>query len=198
MDVYLITLFVHFLLLVILGIFLSARVTDSPGYYVTSRRLSPGLLGASLPTAYIGARSTVGSTGLGYPYGFSVWWGSDQPEAGLPCLNAGTAPSLCNSKCLQITRGISFLAGTLGVFLAIAMHDVISALKIFYGLLTVSLLVPLVAGLYWSKVSSQAAMASILMGISMTLLIQLTTNGTGSGAWVWFILLVDTGKQCFK
>jgi len=58
---------------------------------------------------------------------------------------------------------------------------VISALKIFYGLLTLALLIPLVAGLYPVKVSSDAAMTDIVTGVSTTILIQLKTNWTCFG-----------------
>jgi len=63
--------------------------------------------------------------------------------------------------------------------MALVLPTVVDALKIFYSLLTVALFVPLVAGLSWSRATSRAAMASIMVATPLSLGVHMLTAGHG-------------------
>jgi SSS family solute:Na+ symporter len=90
-------------------------------------------------------------------------------------------PGLTAEELLRLTRIVSMIAGLLGVLLALWLPSVVSALQIFYGLLTVSLFVPLVFGLYWPRPRSRAALAAIVAGVVSTSSVQAFHGATGSG-----------------
>jgi SSS family solute:Na+ symporter len=78
-------------------------------------------------------------------------------------------PDASDGQLLRVAR-LAAVAGALGgVLFALWLPTVIDALRIFYALLGVSLLVPVVGGLY-TRAGSVAAMGAIVAGIS-TLLI---------------------------
>jgi SSS family solute:Na+ symporter len=90
-------------------------------------------------------------------------------------------PSASGEHLLRVSRISSVAAGLLGVGLAIRMPTIISALSIFYGLVTVSLLVPVVAGLYSRRPGAGTAVAAISASVTVTAALHLATNG--AGAW---------------
>jgi len=59
---------------------------------------------------------------------------------------------------------------------------VIGALSIFYTLLSVSLFVPVIAGLYLRRVGTPEVFAAIGTGVCLMLAVQLATAGRGFGA----------------
>ncbi len=81
----------------------------------------------------------------------------------------------------RVTRIVSIAAGLLGVLLALWLPNVVSALRIFYGLLTVALFVPLVFGLYWRRPRPHAALAAIAAGVTSTSYMHAFRNGAGFG-----------------
>ena len=60
--------------LVALGLWISRRVRDSAGFFVSGRSLGAALVFATFLAPNIGAGSTVGATQLGYTYGLGAWW----------------------------------------------------------------------------------------------------------------------------
>ena len=90
-------------------------------------------------------------------------------------------PELSSAELLRVTRIVSIGAGLLGVLLALWLPNVVSALQIFYGLLTAALFVPLVFGLYWKRPGAHAALAAIIAGITSASCWQLFGKGTGLG-----------------
>ena len=73
-------------------------------------------------------------------------------------------PELSSAELLRVTRLISIGAGLLGVLLALWLPNVVSALQIFYGLLTAALFVPLVFGLSWKRPGTHAVWQPSLPG----------------------------------
>src|SRR3954469_1137294 len=61
-------------LLVGLGLWIGRRVAGTKDFFVSGRRLGPGLVFSTMLAANIGAGSTVGAAGLGYRDGLSAWW----------------------------------------------------------------------------------------------------------------------------
>ncbi|HWZ44547.1 MAG TPA: sodium:solute symporter family protein [Candidatus Saccharimonadales bacterium] len=88
-------------------------------------------------------------------------------------------PQVTDRKLLSVSRAMAIVAGILGVLLAMLLPSVIAAVKIFYGLLAVSLFAPVVLGLYWRGATSRAALASIAGAVGATLAISRFTKGTG-------------------
>ena len=82
---------------------------------------------------------------------------------------------------LRVTRITAVIAGAGGVALAVWLQSILSALMIFYSLLTVSLAAPLLAGLYSKGTPAAAATASIVTAAPVTLAVHLWTQGQGWG-----------------
>jgi SSS family solute:Na+ symporter len=59
------------------------------------------------------------------------------------------------------------------------LPTVISALTIFYTLLTAALFLPLIAGLYSTRVTSRGAIAAMLTSVAIVVASELMTKGQG-------------------
>ena len=92
-------------------------------------------------------------------------------------------PAASNAEVLRVARLAAIAAGVLGVLLAIALPSVIESLRIFYALLTVSLFVPLVAGLYSRRPGIPEALAAIGAGVGVLVVLRLTPWGAAIGSW---------------
>jgi SSS family solute:Na+ symporter len=79
-------------------------------------------------------------------------------------------PEADDREVLVVARLASLAGGVGGVVLALLLETVQSALAIFYALLGVSLLVPVVGGLYLRRAGAREALASIVAG-NLTLLV---------------------------
>jgi solute:Na+ symporter, SSS family len=74
-------------------------------------------------------------------------------------------PAATDAQLLRVARGAAVVGGAVGVVLAIVLATVVQALTIFYSTLIVSLLVPIVGGLYARRPGGSAALASIGAGL---------------------------------
>ena len=90
-------------------------------------------------------------------------------------------PGISQDGLLVASRVASAGAGVLGILLAMVLPSIIAAVSIFYGLIAVSLFVPVLAGLYSKRVLSSAAVASILGAVAATVLTIRVTHGQGVG-----------------
>src|SRR5262245_20205893 len=88
-------------------------------------------------------------------------------------------PSASDRNILFVARCTTVVAASLAVGLAIALGSVVDALTIFYTLLSVSLFVPILAGLYVSRASTPEAMTSIVCGVITVLAIQFGVSSSG-------------------
>ena len=75
-------------------------------------------------------------------------------------------PDATDFEVLRTARIAAVGGGGAGIILALALPSVIGALAVFYTLLSVSLFVPLVAGLYSKGPGSPEAIAAILAGVA--------------------------------
>ena len=78
-------------------------------------------------------------------------------------------PAISDRKLLLASRTMSLVCGVLGVILALRLESIISALTIFYSLMSVSLAAPLVFGLFSERASNSGAFLSAVFGIAVTL-----------------------------
>jgi SSS family solute:Na+ symporter len=69
----------------------------------------------------------------------------------------------------------------LGTALAIVLPSVVDALTAFYGLLTVVLMVPLLAGLYFRSPGAAAALVTMASSVAVMLVSHFATGGKGIG-----------------
>jgi SSS family solute:Na+ symporter len=88
-------------------------------------------------------------------------------------------PQVSDQKLLFVSRLTALVAGAAGVLIAALLSSIIAAVSIFYGLLAVALFVPVIVGLYWKRVNSQAVLASIFGALTSTILISDYTQGHG-------------------
>lgn len=83
------------------------------------------------------------------------------------------SPNATDRRILQVARGAAVAGGTAGVLLAILSPTIIAALSVFYGLLGVTLFVPVVAGLHLRRTGAPEALASIGAGIAVDVAMRL-------------------------
>ena len=74
-------------------------------------------------------------------------------------------PDATDAQLLRVARGAAILGGAAGVVLSIYLATVVTALTIFYSIIIVSLLVPILGGLFVPRAGSAEALASIAAGL---------------------------------
>lgn len=89
-------------------------------------------------------------------------------------------PEADDAQLLKVTKLTAVVCGGLGALLGILLPDVISALTIFYTLLSAALLLPLVAGLYSRWVTARVALAMMLVSVATTFAVDRLTAGQGT------------------
>jgi len=90
-------------------------------------------------------------------------------------------PRANDREVLLVARVAAVAGGVLGVLLAIRLPTVISSLTIFYALLSVSLFVPVVAGLQGRRAGLPEAFAALGSGLGTMVWVHLATDGRGFG-----------------
>ncbi len=78
-------------------------------------------------------------------------------------------PRVSDRNLLSLSRTAAVVAGVMGMLLAMLLPSVIAAVKIFYGLLAVSLFAPVLLGLCWRNATARAALAGIAAAVGATL-----------------------------
>jgi SSS family solute:Na+ symporter len=75
-------------------------------------------------------------------------------------------PTATDAELLWVARGAAVAGGAAGVVMSIYLATVISAITIFYSVIIVSLLVPIIGGLFVHRAGSAEALAGIAAGLS--------------------------------
>lgn len=88
-------------------------------------------------------------------------------------------PSADDRHLVRVVRGIAIGCGVLGALVAAVIPDVISALTIFYTLLSAALFLPLLGGLFWPKVTPSSALTAMLTSVAVTVVVERLTGGAG-------------------
>jgi solute:Na+ symporter, SSS family len=91
-------------------------------------------------------------------------------------------PVATERQVVTVARGAAIAGGVIGVLLALVLPTVIDALAIFYGVLGVTLFVPLVAGLHSRRPGTLEAYAAIGAGVMTYIGVHALTVGRGWGA----------------
>ena len=92
-------------------------------------------------------------------------------------------PDVDDVKLLKVGRVVTVVGGVAGVVMALFMPNIITALQIFYSLMSVSLAAPFLFGLFSRRASVQGAFASAGCGIITMLLLQFMNKGKG----IWLL-----------
>lgn len=90
-------------------------------------------------------------------------------------------PGASDAAVLAVARWAAVAGGVGGVLLAIVSETIVGALTIFYTLLSVSLFVPILAGLYTRRPGRTEALTSLAAGVGVLLSVQIATGGRGFG-----------------
>jgi solute:Na+ symporter, SSS family len=86
-------------------------------------------------------------------------------------------PEATDRQVLLVARLAAIAGGIGGVILALRLSTVMQALDIFYALLTVSLFVPVIGGLYSIRAGAREALASIAAGVLTLLVVRFLLAG---------------------
>ncbi|HCA41229.1 MAG TPA: sodium:solute symporter [Aminobacterium sp.] len=98
-------------------------------------------------------------------------------------------PDLSEQDLLKFSRRVTLICGVVGVALAVIIPNILTALQIFYSLMSVSLAAPLLLGLFCDKASKKGAILSAAGGVLLTLILQFGNGGKG----IWILNATSTG-----
>lgn len=90
-------------------------------------------------------------------------------------------PEISEKVLLRMSRIVTAVAGILGISIALILPNIITALSIFYSLMSVSLTAPLLFGLFSRKPSTTAAFVCAIAGVLTTVVLQFGNGGKGIG-----------------
>ena len=93
-------------------------------------------------------------------------------------------PKATDAQLLRVSRLAAIGGGALGVLLALVLPSVASALKLFYGVLTAALFMPLVVGLLSRRPGAAHARVAIAASVIATGSLGFALAGTPAGAWL--------------
>lgn len=88
-------------------------------------------------------------------------------------------PDASEADQLRIARVAAVGSGVLGIGVALWAGSIITAMKLFYSVLSASLFVPVMAGLFIGRAGCAHARASMVTGAVLTLALELGTRGVG-------------------
>ena len=92
-------------------------------------------------------------------------------------------PDASDARVLGVARLGAIAGGIAGTAMAIALGSVISALSVFYGLLSVGLFVPVAGGLFWRRAGRNAGLAGMVFGLGGYLIGHYLLELPGRAVW---------------
>ena len=90
-------------------------------------------------------------------------------------------PDISDEALLKVSKKFTVACGILGIFIAYYMANIITALAIFYSLMTVSLAAPFLFGLFTKRASTKGAFCSAVLGVMVVLGLRIFNGGKGIG-----------------
>src|SRR4029078_12934888 len=94
-------------------------------------------------------------------------------------------PAASDRQVLRVARAASVAGGLAALAVAFLSRPVVDALSIFYTLVSVSLFVPIVAGLYLRRPRALEALAAVAGGVAAVLAVQLWNPGNAVGVFTY-------------
>ncbi len=92
-------------------------------------------------------------------------------------------PGASDGEVLRVARLGAVAGGVVGTLIAIVLGSVIASLTIFYSLLTVSLFVPIIGGLFWRRPGRVAGLAALVAGVGGYLVGHYALGLAGRALW---------------
>ncbi len=184
MNPQLVFLLVYSVGLVGLGLWIGRRVATSETFFVAGRRLSPGLIFATILAANIGAGSTVGAAGLGYEHGIGAWWWVGSAGIGTLVLGLWIGPRIW-----RLARAHDLY--TVGDYLELRYGPSVRALvAVLLWFATLTILAGQLIALAWvlNVVAGVPKAGGCLIG-GTVMTIYFTAGGLLSSAWVNLVQL---------
>jgi solute:Na+ symporter, SSS family len=86
-----------------------------------------------------------------------------------------------DAEVLRVARMAAIVGGACGIGVALVYGSVRAAVSVFYAILTVTLVVPVIGGLYVRGAGPREGLASILIGVPVLAMTHVLTNGEGYG-----------------
>ncbi|HVQ17290.1 MAG TPA: sodium:solute symporter family protein [Vicinamibacterales bacterium] len=86
-------------------------------------------------------------------------------------------PGASDQELLLVARIAAVAGGMLGVLLSIYLSTIVQAMTVFYSLLGVSLFVPVLGGLYSRRAGQAEALAAIVAGVTVLLVVRFGVAG---------------------
>ncbi len=93
-------------------------------------------------------------------------------------------PGATDAQLLRVGRQAAVAGGVASVVLAMVLPSVVAALKIFYGIMTAALFVPLLVGLFSSRPGAGRARVAVVVSVAGTAAGLYLLRGRPEGAWV--------------
>ncbi len=97
---------------------------------------------------------------------------------------AAFRPGADDATLLRVGRLAAATGGLLGVVLALVLPSVATALTLFYGVMTASLFVPLLVGLFSSRPRAAHARVAVIVSVLTTFGLRLLLGSEGVAAWL--------------
>jgi len=82
---------------------------------------------------------------------------------------------------LKVARVAAIIGGACGVGVAVVYGSVRAAVSVFYAILTVTLVVPVLGGLYVRRAGPREGLASVFVGVSVLVVTHYLSHGEGYG-----------------
>jgi SSS family solute:Na+ symporter len=102
-------------------------------------------------------------------------------------------PAATEHEMIRVARVTAVACGIVGTLLAALLPNVISALTIFYTLLSAALTLPLIVGLYWHAATARAALVAMIVSVATTLGVNYLTAGAGYRGWPPLVIGITAG-----
>ena len=172
-------------LITALGVFIGRRAKRTADFFVAGRRMSPGLLCATLLAANIGAGSTVFAASLGYEDGVAAWWWVGSAGLGTLVLATSIGPRLWRvAKARSLLTAGDYLEYRYGPSVRAVMAALLwlASLTILAGqLIAMAWILEVVVG-------APRWVGAVAGGAAMT--VYFAAGGLLSSAWVNMVQLV--------
>ena len=169
-----------------LGLFLYAPIPVALGMCARAMTHTLPSSDLALPTVLGALPPWIGAVGLAAVFSAEI----SAADAVLMILSAAfsrdlyqrfLAPNADDRRVLAVARWTTIISGVLGVALAMVATSIADVITIFYTLITVSLFVPVVAGLFVPATTARDAAAAMVAGVTAAIIMQAATGGRGIG-----------------
>jgi SSS family solute:Na+ symporter len=106
-------------------------------------------------------------------------------------------PQATDAQLLRVGRGAAVAGGVLGLLLAMILPSVVAALKLFYGIMTAALFVPLLVGLFSTRPGPGHARTAVVLSVVGTGVGLVALAGRPNGAWLPSVIGIGLGLVTF-